>query len=251
MNNGWISIHRKMLEWEWYDDANTFRLFIHLLLKANHAPQKWRGNTVNSGQLITGRISLSEELGLSQQQIRTSLNKLKSTNEITIKTTNKYSILTIVNYNNYQNSKKESTSKTTSNLTNKQPTSNQQVTTNNNTNNNNNVNKGQKQAQKTIPKKHFPAELNKKAWLEYIDYRKKAKIRKLTDAGEDKQIKKLISFGDYDTQALSINETIANGWQGIFEPKQKNKQSRGHHDGFSKTDYKSGAVTPKWAGEKS
>jgi len=125
MSAGWIKFHRKMLDWEWYEDANVFRLFTHLLLTANYKSSRFRGHTVPPGSLVTGRISLSEQTGLTQQQVRTALNKLKSTSEITIKTTNKFSIISIACWDKYQHDEGEMTSKTT----NHQPTSNQQVTT--------------------------------------------------------------------------------------------------------------------------
>ena len=137
MNNGFITIYRKILDWEWYGDANTFRLFFHLLIKANHKEKKWQGVTISRGQILTGRETLSEELGISVSCIRTSLGKLKKTGEITIDTTNKYSVVTLVNYDYYQNIRAKVTSKTTG----EQPTSDQQLTTNNNENNNNNEKK--------------------------------------------------------------------------------------------------------------
>ncbi|MEN8251696.1 MAG: helix-turn-helix domain-containing protein [Bacteroidota bacterium] len=72
----------------------------------------------------------------------------------------------------------------------------------------------------------YPKELNLSAWNEYTEYRKESKIRKLTIKGEDKQIEKLIGFGDYSMQQQCVDETIANGWQGIFPP--KNKQPNGY-----------------------
>jgi len=122
-----IQLHRKLLEWEWYDDINTKVLFIHLLLKANYKPKNWRGIDIWTGEVLTWRIVLSDETWLTQQQIRTSLNKLKSTNEITIKPTNKYSIIKLTNYIDYQQVNQQ----TTKQVTNNQPTSNQQVTTTN------------------------------------------------------------------------------------------------------------------------
>ena len=141
---GWISLHRKILNWEWYSDANTFRLFIHLLLQANHEDKKWKGQTINKGQLITSLEHLSNQLNLSKQQIRTSINKLKSTHEITVKSTNKFTLITIEKYSEYQNIQKENNTlnNTQSNIeiTNKQQTNNKQITTNNNDNNDNNDN---------------------------------------------------------------------------------------------------------------
>lgn len=101
---GWIKLHRKILDWEWYRDGNTFRLFVHLLLNANRSPQRWQGITIEREQLIVGRKSLSEQTGLSERAVRTALNRLKTTNEIIVKTTNRYSIITISNYDAYQSS---------------------------------------------------------------------------------------------------------------------------------------------------
>ena len=117
---GWIKLHRKMLEWEWYDDINVCRLWVHLLLKANHKDNRWKGIDVKSGQLITGRHSLSYETGLTEQQIRTSINKLKSTGEITSKIYSKFSLITITSWSEYQQDNQQGTQQATS----KQPASN-------------------------------------------------------------------------------------------------------------------------------
>jgi hypothetical protein len=128
MNNqqGWIKLHRQILEWEWYSDNNCFRLFLHLLLKANHKEKRFKGIELKVGSIVTSRDLLARETGLSSQQIRTALNKLISTNEITSKTSSQGTILQIVSYEKYQ--------VVTNEITNEQPTSNQQVTTNKNIN---------------------------------------------------------------------------------------------------------------------
>ena len=102
MNTGWIKLHRKFCEWEWYDQPDTLRVFIHLLLNANHTKEQWCGITINPGQIIIGRTKLSKELKLTERKIRTSLNRLKTTKEIAIKTTNKFSIVTICKWEEYQ-----------------------------------------------------------------------------------------------------------------------------------------------------
>ncbi len=143
MDNGWIKLHRKLDKWEWYQDSKTFHLFIHLVLQANHQPKKWRGIMIERGQLLTGRKALSVETGIGEQSIRTSLARLKSTNEITIQSTSLYSIITICNYNTYQDDKREinqvTNQQSNQQLTSGQPATNQQLTTNNNVNNVNNV----------------------------------------------------------------------------------------------------------------
>lgn len=131
MNKGFIQLHRSLLEWEWYDDNNTKILFLHCLLKANYKDKNYRGSSIKRGSFVTGRDVLAKELGLSVQQVRTSLTKLKSTNEITINSSSQGTVIEVIKYNDYQ----EVTNKTT----NEQPTSNQQVTTTNNINNINNT----------------------------------------------------------------------------------------------------------------
>jgi len=130
---GWIKLHRELLEWEWYDHIPTKTLFIHLLLKCNHKNNTYRGTEVKRGQTLTGRKQLSVETGLTERQIRTSLSNLKSTNEIAIKSTSKGSVVTIVKYDSYQDSDYKSTSKTPT----RSPNSDKQTTTNNNDNNDN------------------------------------------------------------------------------------------------------------------
>ena len=100
--DGWIKLHRKILEWEWYSDANTFRLFIHLLLKANHQDTKWRGITIKRGQVLTSIRKLAKELKLTEKQIRGALQKLKRTHEVAHQPTALYSIITIKNFDRYQ-----------------------------------------------------------------------------------------------------------------------------------------------------
>lgn len=114
-NQGWIKIHRSILTWEWIDDPNTFCLWLHLLLKANYKDSVWHGVEVKRGSMIAGREELSKITGISTQSIRTSLNKLKSTSNITIKSTNKYSVISIKNYDQYQDNNQQDNQQLTSN----------------------------------------------------------------------------------------------------------------------------------------
>ncbi len=140
---GWIKLHRKVTRWGWYDDANTFRLFMHLLLMANHKDGDWHGIEIKRGQFVTGRKVLAKALKLSERSVRTSLTRLKTTNELTIKTTNRFSIITIVNYNAYNDKNLENDQQNDQPTANKRPTNDQQTTTNKN------VKKGKKE--KALP----------------------------------------------------------------------------------------------------
>jgi hypothetical protein len=122
--SGWIKLHRKILDWEWYSDPNTFRVFLHLMLKANHKEKRFKGIELIKGSVVTSRDILAMETGLSVRQVRTALDKLKSTNEVAIKTSSKGTIIQLVNYDKYQLE--------TSEATNERPANDQQTTTNKN-----------------------------------------------------------------------------------------------------------------------
>lgn len=119
MYRGYVKDWRKILEWEWYTDYKTCHLFRHCILKANIEDKQWRGQEIEKGSFITSLENLSKETGLSVQNIRTSFKKL--TNELTIKTTNRNTIISIKNYENYQG--------LTNELTINQQTTNKQLTT--------------------------------------------------------------------------------------------------------------------------
>lgn len=100
-NIGWIKLHRKILNWEWYGDVNVCRVYIHLLLTANFEEKKWNGIVLNKGDCTFTLGSLSEILNLSCQQIRTALEKLKTSNNITILSTSRYHRINITKYNSF------------------------------------------------------------------------------------------------------------------------------------------------------
>lgn len=129
-DKGWISLYRQFIDWEWYDDANTMRLFIHCLLSANYEDKKWRGKLIKRGSFITSLSKLAYSLKLSKMQIRNTLTKLKTTGEITHLATPEYSIITVKNYDLYQN---DNTRKNTRRNA-EQHTSNTRVTPTNNIN---------------------------------------------------------------------------------------------------------------------
>lgn len=134
MNEGFIKIYRQLLEWEWYTDTNTKVLFLHCLLKANFKTKKYQKNTVKKGSFVTSLESLSKETGLTIQQTRTALSHLISTGELTSKSSNKNRIITVVNYDKFQEDNKQNNKQLTSKqqtkqqVSNKQSTSNQQAT---------------------------------------------------------------------------------------------------------------------------
>lgn len=120
---GWISLYKKFVNWEWYQDTNVKSVFIHLLLLASYEDKKWQGRVVKRGQVIISSGNLASDLKLTRQQVRTALKKLQSTDEISVESTNKYLVITIEKYSVYQsalqNNNHQTTNKTTIEATNK------------------------------------------------------------------------------------------------------------------------------------
>ena len=110
MEVGFVKLWRSLREWEWYGDYKTKDVFIELLLTANYEPNRWRGQDIEIGQTVTSYPQLAKTLGFSIQNVRTSINRLKSTGEITVKTHSKFSIITITNWETYQPANREANS---------------------------------------------------------------------------------------------------------------------------------------------
>lgn len=131
--SGFIKLHRKFLDWEWYQDMPVKCLFIHCLIKANHVDKKWKGITIHRGEFVTSRETLAIETGLSEQQVRTAIQKLTISENITSTSTSKYTLIKIHNYELYQEYKptEQPAEQPADNqqATNEQPTNNQQATT--------------------------------------------------------------------------------------------------------------------------
>jgi hypothetical protein len=144
MLDGWIKLHRALVNWEWYTTPNMVHFWIHCLLLANHDDGFWKGIPVKKGQFISGRKSLSANTGLSEQQIRSCINRLILTNEITIQSTNEYSVFTLISWEKYQLEEavnQPSNQRSTSD----QPAINQRSTTNKNDKNDKNEKKNTKE----------------------------------------------------------------------------------------------------------
>ena len=153
MSEGWISVHRKLLNWEWFTDVNVSHVFLYCLLRANHTNTKWRGQEIGRGQFITSLDTISKETGLTVRQIRTVLDKLKVTGELTSTASSKSRLISITNYNNYQGHDKHSVKQVTS----KRQADDKQVTTDNNVNNNNNEIMKEKKDNTNVLSKEKPA----------------------------------------------------------------------------------------------
>lgn len=94
----WIRAYRSLMDWEWYRDGNTMRVWMHLLLKAEYQDREYRGVVIRRGQVLYSHKDFADELGLSIQNVRTSLSHLKLTGEVTLELTGGLWLATLVQY---------------------------------------------------------------------------------------------------------------------------------------------------------
>lgn len=236
MTNGYIKVSRSITEWRWYKDANTFRLFMHLLLIANHADAPWQDIVIHRGEIVTSYQKLSSDLDIGVQSVRTSLNRLKLTGEVTYRSTSKYTVISIPNYDSHQ------TNNTTPNkpLTNNQQATNNQLTTNKNDKNNKNI-KEVEIKEKNIKKENFcvPPEIAE-AFAGYVEMRKKKK-NPLTERAEKLLLNRLEKLAphDYETQNKLLDEATLGGWQSVYDSKDKTSNG-GDRRGYGQADKRLG-----------
>lgn len=95
---GFIKLPRSLLDWQWFDDDNTFRVYMTLMLCANWKDTRWHELELKRGQLVTSYPSIAEKCGLTERQVRTAFSHLKRTGDITVRATPNYSVITLVNY---------------------------------------------------------------------------------------------------------------------------------------------------------
>jgi len=225
-DNEFIKVNRKITDWEWYKNFPAYKVFTHCLFKANWKEGKFEGETIPRGSFVTSVGNLAKETGLSVQQVRTALNKLKSTNEITIKTTNKFTVINVVNYSNYQDDKRVSNKDynrdVNNQITNEQQTNNKQITT---------IEEVKKIRSKEV--KNNKRDIEKILYFEveeinvlfhaYLEMRKKKKVPN-TEHAINLLLNKLKKHDD-DVKKEMLEKAIVGGWQSLYEPDSKQRKS--------------------------
>lgn len=125
---GWIKVHRKALNDGWLTNPKLWAFWCYCLLKASYQDTNIFFNGIQipllKGQLIIGRKKTAQELKMGEQEIRTCITKLKNYGNITTKVTNRYTIITIVNWDTYQGQEDTSNQQPNQGLTKGQPTTN-------------------------------------------------------------------------------------------------------------------------------
>jgi hypothetical protein len=222
--NGWVKLHKKILEWEWYQDSKTLHLFLHLVLNARHKDGSWKGVNLKRGQVVVGVNSLSNSTGISVQSIRTNLKRLVDSGEIITKPTNKFTVVTICKFEDYQGQDVAGQQTTNIQITNEQQATNKQLTTTEEgkegkegKEENNNPPAGENVPPKGKPKQNVsemrPDWISSELWSELISYRKEQKL-KITDLALTTIInafRKGIEAG-YSSEEC-VGEYVSAGWK--------------------------------------
>ncbi|MBF31874.1 MAG: hypothetical protein CL529_11955 [Aequorivita sp.] len=112
---GFVKLHRELSNWEWADSPNHLSVFINLLLRVNYQPKTWRGIEVNAGEVITGRKKIAEWTGIKESTVFRVLKDLETCGELNIKKTNKYSIISMVKWSQFQLDEQQENNKRTTN----------------------------------------------------------------------------------------------------------------------------------------
>lgn len=108
-NEGFIKLYRKMRKWGWYDEPYTKAVFLHLLFLAQYEETFYRGIALEIGQAVATLPEIALENGISVQNVRTAIEHLKSTGELTVKKYPRFSVYTLKNYDLYNGANSQST----------------------------------------------------------------------------------------------------------------------------------------------
>jgi len=101
-NNGYVRLSKSFLSWKWIHKPETVVLFITILVLANYEDTTYEDKELKRGQLITTIARLADTTGLSVKTVRTSISRLQKTGEISVKSANKYTLITVEKYDFYQ-----------------------------------------------------------------------------------------------------------------------------------------------------
>jgi hypothetical protein len=182
---------------------------------ANWQDKKWQGETIKRGQFITSTNNLSIQTGMSVKQVRNRIKRLEDTNEIVTERTNKYTKITVCKYDTYQSMEIEEGKQ----KANKGQTKGKQRATTKEGKEYKEV----KKARFTPPDSLLALPNFENAWIDFEDHRK-AIGKKMTEVAADRIFSKIMKLKSNPIDV--INQSIENGWTGIFEVKTLNNNQQ-------------------------
>lgn len=225
MQEGYIKLHRCILDSGWARHPDYMAVWVYCLLRGNYKPAdvvtKWGGVVkLEAGQFITSREQISLNTGVQESKVERILKHFKNEQQIEQQNRGKFRIISILNWRKYQVSEQENEQQ----VNNTRTTGEQQVNTD-------------KKVKKEKKKKEERAVADLlpicKAWKAYIEMRQCSKI-KFTDHAKElaaQQIMKLVAQGQ-DPVAV-LEQSVFKTWQGLFPVKQEANQPGKKEEGQS------------------
>lgn len=214
-NEGYIKLYRKMMKWGWYTDTNAKCVFLHLLLLAQYEACFYRGVKLEVGQAVTSIREIATQTGISVRSVRTAIEHLKSTQEVTQLPHGKFSVFTINNYIEYQGSDTKSGN---------------QVTQNRHTSDTDPyIKKSRSQEIKNIKEKNISIEILKKKFGEFENVvltgeEHEKLVDSLGDIGAKEYIERLSSYlAQSGRRYRSHYATLLNWWRKDGKPVSRSK----------------------------
>ena len=127
MAEGYVKLHRQLIDWEWFADSATVHVMTYLMITANWKEAKWMGVTIPPGATVTSREKIAAHTGLSEKQVRLALDKLEKGRVIERDRAGKGQLVTLVNWAKYQGDDDEQGRQRASNRAGRGPTKGQQL----------------------------------------------------------------------------------------------------------------------------
>lgn len=212
--DGWIKLYRKSIDSIVFQNEKLWKVWCWCLIRANHKSghsEYFEGKeiTLNPGQFITGRFQGAEQCNMKPSTFRDQISKLKALSNLDIKSDNKKTLITVVNWGLYQFNEAESDTKSD----NKPTTNRHRQEVKNERKNNRGF---------SFDEIQYPVELEniegfKETYKDWYEHRKQIK-KPLTPKAVNLQLNQLTKFLEKGNNPIEVIEkSISNGWTGLFE----------------------------------
>jgi hypothetical protein len=236
MDGDWVCLHRKILDSRVFSDPFAFQLFAFCILKSNWKPGWFMGHEIARGQLAAGSMSIAKQLDVDRSKVVRGLKKLQEWGCVEVEgVNNRFSIITVCGYSTYQDRCTEDRTTTEQLPNNRRTTTEQPPNTIEQGKQGKQIQQGkQKGARKRACSfdplaAKIPTELDTDAfhvaWGEWFAYRGQRGLGGYTEMGTAKQLTKLAKIGS-DRAVAAIDHSIAESYQGIFEPTGTNGKAK-------------------------
>lgn len=218
---GWLKLHRTIMTSSVFSNPKLLKFWIWILCKAFTVPAKvtvgLQEVDVEKGQFVFGRFAAANELQMTNSTVYKYLKILEKERMVVVKSNNKFSLVSVVNWCDYQDKKEQEEQQSN----NKRTTKEQQSNTNKELKNiKNKDNIPQNRINEYTENEKLRNTLN-----EFLAMRKKIKSE-MTDYALKLMLEKLdnLSGGSDILKMKILNKSIESSWKGIFELKDVNDE---------------------------